>query len=87
MAISPRYKITDRRGTYQASTKEIEAAVYLLDGMYPGGKIRDANWNRILYKHDGFFGLDLNAAIAACRAKENEWSAAYRAKYAQRKEG
>jgi hypothetical protein len=84
MAGSPRYKIIDRNGVYQASTKSVAAAVYLLDGCYPAGKIRDGNWNRVLYKHDGIFGLDLSTAIADCRAKQDEWSEAARAKWEQR---
>ena len=62
----------------------IGPALYLLHGMFPGGKIRDGEWDRILYKHDGNRNphMDLHRAHQECLAKQAEWQADLRAKQA-----
>jgi len=68
MAGAPPWKVIDEQGAYQASCKDLIAALTLLHAMYPGGKIRwGATTGPAVYRwtHD-----DPDLHIAALEARE-----------------
>lgn len=79
MAGSPRYKIDRRDGTYHASCKSVVEACQILYTVYPGGKIRDSYWNRILHRWDP--SLSAYEAAGACHTRQDEWAAKYRERF------
>lgn len=63
MAATPRYKVHDREGLYQASCKEPEAAAALCWFYNKGSTIRVAG--RIVYRNDGALDQDDSYDAAA----------------------
>ena len=84
MAVSPRYKIDRRDGTYQASCKSLSESVAILYHLYPGGKIRDSNWNRILHRWDP--NLTPHEACGQAFDKQDMWAAKYRERFPEPKQ-
>lgn len=85
MAATPRFKVFDRFGTYQASTHEVEAAAALLGALYEGGTIRVGHSKReIVYEDgkDGNAGESFDAVALHVHARLDEWERALETKYA-----
>jgi hypothetical protein len=78
MAGSPRYKIDNRDGEYRASAKSAREAVQILYGVFPGGKVRDGYWQRILHRHQH---VSISEAYAQIRETQDKWAAEHRKKY------
>jgi hypothetical protein len=84
MAATPRFKVFDRAGTYQASTHEVEAAAALLASIYEGGTIRLGHSRRDIVWEDGKDGNAVesyDAVAITVYARLDELRAAMEAKY------
>jgi hypothetical protein len=57
MAASPKYKIYDHTGTYQAACKEIEAAAAVVSFYGEGSTIREGHGQRDIVRREGEEGL------------------------------
>ena len=85
MAATPRFKVFDAQGVYQASCHEVEAGAALLGALYAGGSIRVGHSRReIVYQDgkDGDAGASYDAVAIHVHAQLDRWRAELEAKYA-----
>jgi len=88
MSATPRFKVFDKAGVYQASVHEVEAAAALLGALYQGGTVRVGHAKRdIVYEDgkDGDAGSSYDAVALHVYGRLDEWQAALEAKRATQK--